>query len=122
MHALEKEMAAHSNILAWRIPGMEEPGGLLVESVRSHRVRRNWSNLAAAAAAWGAQTPGSLGPAMFCQGWCWDSEHSGTGQTYTSLKRLENPRVPEIFTGKWRKNLVMGGGRADVNKGPRGMQ
>ena len=28
-HALEKEMATHSNILAWRIPGTEEPGGLL---------------------------------------------------------------------------------------------
>ena len=27
MHALEKEMATHSSILAWRIPGMEEPGG-----------------------------------------------------------------------------------------------
>jgi len=28
MHALENEMATHSSILAWRIPGMEEPGGL----------------------------------------------------------------------------------------------
>ena len=28
MHALEKEMATHSSILAWRIPGTEEPGGL----------------------------------------------------------------------------------------------
>ena len=28
MHALEKEMAPHSSILAWRIPGTEEPGGL----------------------------------------------------------------------------------------------
>ena len=28
-HALEKEMAAHSSVLAWRIPGTEEPGGLL---------------------------------------------------------------------------------------------
>ena len=36
MHALEKEMAAHSSVLAWRIPGTEEPGGLL--SVGSHRV------------------------------------------------------------------------------------
>ena len=33
---LEKEMANHSSILAWRIPGTEEPGGLL--SVGSHRV------------------------------------------------------------------------------------
>ena len=35
-HALEKEMATHSSILAWRIPGTREPGGLL--SMGSHRV------------------------------------------------------------------------------------
>ena len=35
-HALEKEMAAHSSVLAWRIPGTGESGGLL--SVGSHRV------------------------------------------------------------------------------------
>ena len=35
-HALEKEMATHSNVLAWRIPGSGEPGGLL--SMGSHRV------------------------------------------------------------------------------------
>ena len=49
MHALEKEMATHSSILAWRIPGTEEPGGL--PSMGSHRVWHNWSSLAAAAAA-----------------------------------------------------------------------
>ena len=35
-HALEKEMAAHSSVLAWRIPGMGDPGGL--PSMGSHRV------------------------------------------------------------------------------------
>ena len=45
-HALEKEMATHSGVLAWRIPGTEEPGRL--PSLGSHRVRHNWSNLAAA--------------------------------------------------------------------------
>ena len=35
-HALEKEMATHSTVLAWRIPGMGEPGGL--PSMGSHRV------------------------------------------------------------------------------------
>ena len=35
-HALEKEMATHSSVLAWRIPGTEEPGGLL--SMGSRRV------------------------------------------------------------------------------------
>ena len=48
-HALEKEMATHSSFLAWRIPGMGEPGGLL--SMGSHRVGHDWSDLAAAAAA-----------------------------------------------------------------------
>ena len=47
-HALEKEMATHSSVLAWRIPGMGEPGRL--PSMGSHRVRHDWSDLAAAAA------------------------------------------------------------------------
>ena len=46
---LEKEMATHSSVLAWRIPGMREPGGL--PSTGSHRVGHDWSDLAAAAAA-----------------------------------------------------------------------
>ena len=41
-------MATHSSVLAWRIPGTAEPGGL--PSVGSHRVRRDWSDLEAAAA------------------------------------------------------------------------
>ena len=47
-HALEKEMATHSSVLAWRIPGTTEPGGL--PSMGSHRVGHDWSDLAAAAA------------------------------------------------------------------------
>ena len=47
-HALEKEMATHSSVLAWRIPGTGEPGGL--PSVGSHGVGHDWSDLAAAAA------------------------------------------------------------------------
>ena len=39
-HALEKEMATHSSILAWRIPGTEEPSRL--PSMGSHRVRTNF--------------------------------------------------------------------------------
>ena len=46
-HVLEKEMATHSSVLAWRIPGTGEPGGL--PSMGSHRVGYNRSNLAAAA-------------------------------------------------------------------------
>ena len=46
---LEKEMATHSSVLAWRIPGMEEPGELL--SLKLHRVGHDCSDLAAVAAA-----------------------------------------------------------------------
>ena len=46
--ALEKGMATHSSVLAWRIPGTGEPGGL--PSVGSHRGGHDWSDLAAAAA------------------------------------------------------------------------
>ena len=45
-HALEKEMATHSSVLAWRIPGTAEPDGL--PSMGSHRVGHDWSDLAAA--------------------------------------------------------------------------
>ena len=48
-HALEEEVATHSSVLAWRIPGTGEPGGLL--SLGLHRVGHDWSDLAAAVAA-----------------------------------------------------------------------
>ena len=47
-HLLEKGMAIHSSTLAWKIPWTEEPGRL--QSMGSHRVRHDWSDLAAAAA------------------------------------------------------------------------
>ena len=46
---MEKEMATHSSVLSWRIPWTEKPGRL--QSMGSHRVRHDWSYLAAAAAA-----------------------------------------------------------------------
>ena len=48
-------MATHSSVLAWRIPGTGEPGGL--PSMELHGVRHDWSNLAAAAAAAAARIP-----------------------------------------------------------------
>ena len=48
-------MATHSSVLAWRIPGTGEPGGL--PSMGSHRVGHDWSDLAAAAAAKSCLTP-----------------------------------------------------------------
>ena len=60
---LEKEMATHSSVLAWRIPGTGEPGRL--PSMGSHRVRHNWSDLAAAAAAAAVPCP-KLFEIQFC--------------------------------------------------------
>ena len=54
-HALDKEMATHSNVLAWRIPGTGEPGGL--PSMGLHRVGHDWSDTAAAAAATSPRPP-----------------------------------------------------------------
>ena len=47
-HTMEKAMATYSSVLAWRIPGTVEPGGLL--PMGSHRVGHDWSDLAAATA------------------------------------------------------------------------
>ena len=54
--ALEKEMATHSSVLAWRIPGTVESGGL--PSMGSHRVGHDRSDLAVAAA--GFRKPGTV--------------------------------------------------------------
>ena len=52
-HASEKEMATHSSVLAWRIPGKGEPGGL--PSLGSHKVGHDWNDAAVAAAAAGRE-------------------------------------------------------------------
>ena len=57
-------MATHSSVLAWRIPGTGEPGGR--PSMGSHRVRHDWSDLAAAA-------PGATG--AVCKG-AWKTERA----------------------------------------------
>ena len=54
-HALEKQLATHSSVLAWRIAWREEPGGL--PSMGLHRVGHDWSNLTAAARCVGLQRP-----------------------------------------------------------------
>ena len=58
-HALEKEMPTHSSVLAWRIPGTGEPGGL--PCMESHRVEHDWSDLAAAATSTYKGFPGGSG-------------------------------------------------------------
>ena len=70
-HALEKEMATHSSVLAWRIPGTGEPGGL--PSMGSHRVGHNWSDLAVAA---GQMCSQILSDSKFLLFWMWQIENS----------------------------------------------
>ena len=80
-HALEKEMATHSSVLAWRIPGTAEPGGL--PSMGSHRMGHDWSDLAAAADCIKKQTQyfANKGPSSQSCGfssshvWMWALDH-----------------------------------------------
>ena len=72
-HALEEEMATQSRILAWRIPGTGDPGGL--PSMGSHRVGHDWNDLAAAAG----------GPGDQIANICWIIEmQEGSRKTSTS--------------------------------------
>ena len=75
-HPLENEMATHSSVLSWRIPGTGKPGGL--PSVGSHRVGHDWSDLAAAG-------EDENKTRFWFQPWCiwgtgtnWDKEEVGT--------------------------------------------
>ena len=73
---MEKEMATHSSVLAWRIPGTGEPHGLL--SMGSHRVGHDWSDLAVAAARihWRGQQRMSGWMASWTR-WTWVCTSSG---------------------------------------------
>ena len=64
-HALEKEMATHSSVLAWRIPGTRESDGL--PSLGLHRVGHDWSDFAAAAASWVPGGTSGKEPACQCR-------------------------------------------------------
>ena len=77
-HALEREMATRSSVLAWRIPGTEEPGGLL--SMGLHRVGHDWSDLAAAAAAATLENP--------MDGGAWWATVHGVAKSRTRLSDL----------------------------------
>ena len=86
-------MATHSSVLAWRVPGMGEPGGL--PSMGLHRVGHDWSDLAAAAAAFRGN--------KFTR----DNRDITQGQNVSLPKRCYNPKC--VFTKqqsyrKWSKN------------------
>ena len=88
---MEKEMATHSSILAWRIPGMEEPGGLL--SVWLHRVGHDRSNLAAAVDFNGGENGNQLQYSCLenpRDGGAWWAAVYGVTQSRTRLKQLSS--------------------------------
>ena len=87
-HALEKEMATHSSVLAWRIPGTGEPGGL--PSMGSHRVGHDWSDLASASAADGKESACSVGDLVLIPG-SGRSPGEGNGNS-PQYSCLENPK------------------------------
>ena len=96
-HALQKEMATHSRILDWRIPGTGEPGGL--PFMGSHRVGHNWSDLAAAAAA----VPLLLKQDM--RTWTYMNilktwSLKGSNQRVADLSNTPRPHIREITTVK----------------------
>ena len=105
-HALEKEMATHSSILAWRIPGTGEPGRL--PSKGSHRVGHNWSDLAAAAAAVLYLREGNGSPLQCSclenprnRGAWWAAVY-GVTQSRTRLKRLSSNSTLIFLSGESR--------------------
>ena len=86
--ALEKEMATHSSVLAWRIPGTGEPSGLL--SMGSHRVGHDWSDLAQHSIyallykiLWWRLSNCQPSPSVW--GWCW-LDQWGPSSTQTAVE------------------------------------
>ena len=105
----EKEMATHYSILAWRIPGTEEPGGQL--SVGSHRVRHNWSNLACMHACIGE---GNGNPLQYScpenprdRGGWWAAIY-GVAQSRTRLTRLSSSSSQLQMPGTQRHYTKLG--------------
>ena len=107
-HALEKEMAAHSSVLAWRIPGMGEPGGL--PSMVSHSVGHDRRDLAAAAAA-------SLSELSWCRHprWCQGQGHSLTLQV-TCLPR--GPLVERVSSSYFPGHCKLAATRWTIRNSP----
>ena len=111
-HALEKEMATHSSVLAWRIPGTGDRGGL--PSMGLHRVRHNLSDLAAAA----AEASSSNQPDKFTE----RQEFFGQSRvsfesTSLILCKLSAPMWNYYPTGKFTKDFKLKSNKSCIKKG-----
>ena len=99
-------MAPHSNILAWKIPWTEEPGGL--QSMGSQRVRHDWATSL-------SHIGEGNGNPFQCSclenprdGGAWWAAVNGVAQSWTRLKRLSSSR--DIYTWPWMMNVISPGG------------
>ena len=93
---MEKAMATHSSTLAWKIPWMEEPGGL--QSMGSRRVGHNWTNSLSLSCI--GEANGNP-PQCSClenprDGGAWWAAVYGVAQSWTRLKRLSSRSSIEL--------------------------
>ena len=93
-------MATHSSILAWRIPGMEEPGGL--PSMGLHRVGHDWSDLAAAAARVAVVAAAAAKLLQLCPTLCYRIDSSPPGSTVPGILQARTLEWVAIsFSNAW---------------------
>ena len=106
-HALEKEMATHSSVFAWRIPGTGEPGGL--PSMGLHRVGHDWSYLAAAVCAFPNHACKTL---WWCCGFLISRTNPMTMSEHSELVFTQS--LPEMICGQGKimLNWVFSGKRS----------
>ena len=103
-HALEKEMATQSSVLAWRTPGTGEPGGL--PSMGSHRVGHDWSDLAAAAAEGKASACNAGDPGLIPGSGRYPGGGNGNPRQYSCLKNSTECRLRSLVADSpWSRRV-----------------
>ena len=113
-HALEKKLATHSSVLAWRIPGMGEPGGL--QSMRSLRVGHDWATSL-------SRIGEGTGNPLQCSclenprdGGAWWAAVYGVAQSRTQLKWLSSSSSRVVVWVKWINTSKSLGTVAGINQ------
>ena len=108
-HALEKEMATHSSVLAWRTPGMGKPGGLQSMGSLKESDTTEWLPFHFSLLHWKRRwqpTPVFLpGESQGQRAW-WASVY-GVTQSWTQLKRLSGSNSGEIYTKRQQLRFIL---------------
>ena len=117
-HALEKEMATHSSVLAWRIPGTGEPGGLLSVGLHS-QTQLKW--LSSSKGMWVGKNKPCLQRKMsryiwlevgFSQykrgvgGWVGNNLEQGSEYQIKEFKLLSGKKMPKVFSFNFKKVYI----------------